>query len=30
MELSHFEQVPPNVQQQLAAEHKTHRKDEDD
>jgi elongation factor G len=30
MELSHFEPVPPNVQQQLAAEHKVHRKDEDD
>ena len=30
MELSHFEPVPPNVQQQLAAEHKTHRKEEDD
>jgi len=30
MELSHYEQVPPNVQQHLAAEHKTHRKEEED
>jgi elongation factor G len=30
MELSHYESVPPNVQQQLAAEHKAHRKEEED
>jgi len=30
MELSHFEPVPPNVQQQLAAEHKAHRRDEEE
>jgi len=30
MELSHYEPVPPNIQQQLAAEHKTHRKEEED
>ncbi len=30
MELSHFEPVPPGVQQQLAVEHKAHRRDEDD
>ena len=30
MELSHFEPVPPSVQQQLAAEHKAHRKEEED
>jgi elongation factor G len=28
MELSHFEPVPPNIQQQLAAAHKGHRWDE--
>jgi elongation factor G len=30
MELSHYEPVPPNVQQQLAAEHKSRRKEEED
>jgi elongation factor G len=30
MELSRYEPVPPNVQQQLAAEHKAHRKEEED
>jgi elongation factor G len=30
MELSHYEPVPPNIQQQLAAEHKAHRKEEED
>jgi len=30
MELSHFEPVPPNIQQELAAHHKAHRKDEED
>jgi elongation factor G len=30
MELSHYEPVPPNIQQQLAAHHKAHRKEEED
>ena len=30
MELSHFEPVPPAIQQQLAAHHKAHRKEEED
>ena len=30
MELSHFEPVPPNVQQQLAEQHKAHRREEED
>jgi elongation factor G len=30
MELSHYEPVPPNMQQQLAADHKAHRKEEED
>jgi elongation factor G len=30
MELSRYEPVPPNVQQQLAADHKAHRKEEED
>jgi len=30
MELSRYEPVPPSVQQQLAAEHKAHRRDEED
>jgi elongation factor G len=30
MELSHFEPVPPAIQQQLAAHHKTHRREEED
>jgi elongation factor G len=30
MELSHFEPVPPAIQQQLAAHHKAHRREEED
>jgi len=30
MSLSHYEQAPPTLQQQLAAEHAKHRRHEDD